>query len=251
MPKNKATSNAGCPDNQTYHSRKIYDGYTRLWHWFNVVCVIALVVSGYLIGVPPPSIMGEAGEGYVMGYIRFTHMSVSYLFCVGLLFRIMWAIIGNRYARSTFVIPFWSKGWCKDFNDQFLWFFGFPKNPRQFVGPDPVSRIINIFLFFIPCLVLIISGFGMYAEAAGRDSWQYFVFGWLSDFSSNTQDWHTIHRVASWIIVLYALIHLYTVIHNEIFSNTTIVSTMISGKRFFLNNSGSRLKSKIKKEQNS
>jgi Ni/Fe-hydrogenase 1 B-type cytochrome subunit len=192
-----------------------------------------LVISGYLIGVPPPSIMGEAGEGYVMGYIRFTHMSVSYLFVVGILFRVLWAIVGNKYARSTFMIPFWSKRWCRDFGQQLGWFLCLPLKPRHFMGPDPVSRVINIFLFFLPCLVLIVSGFGMYAEAAGRDSWQYMVFGWLSDFSSNTQDWHTIHRVASWTIVLYALIHIYIVVHNEIVSDTTFISTMISGRRFF------------------
>ncbi len=230
---NQTETNIAQSPVQNYYSRDIYDGVTRLWHWFNVVCIILLTVSGYLIGVPPPSIMGEAGEGYVMGYIRFTHMSVSYLFCVGLFVRLLWAVVGNRHARATFVIPFWSRRWCKDFIDQFGWFFFFPRKPRQFVGPDPVSRVLNIALFFIPCLVLVFSGFGMYAEAAGRDSWQYYVFGWLSDLSSNTQDWHAIHRLASWVIVLYALIHVYTVVHNELYSGTTIISTMISGRRYF------------------
>ena len=42
----------------------VYEGPLRLWHWVNALCLITLGVTGYLIGVPLPSVGGEASENF-------------------------------------------------------------------------------------------------------------------------------------------------------------------------------------------
>ena len=42
---------------------------------------------------------GEASDHFLMGYIRFAHFAAAYVFAVGFLFRIYWALVGNhKYA---------------------------------------------------------------------------------------------------------------------------------------------------------
>ena len=83
----------------------IYEAPVRLWHWVNALAITVLVVSGYLIGVPLPSMPGEDSDHHVMGYIRFAHFAAGYVLAVGLLGRAYWALVGNHYARELFSLP--------------------------------------------------------------------------------------------------------------------------------------------------
>jgi Ni/Fe-hydrogenase 1 B-type cytochrome subunit len=64
----------------------------------SALCIVVLVITGYLIGSPLPSANGEPAQLFVMGYIRFAHFTASYLFSIGIIFRVAWAFIGNVIA---------------------------------------------------------------------------------------------------------------------------------------------------------
>ena len=44
---------------------------------------------------------------------------------------------------------------------------------------------------------------------------------------------HTIHRINMWVIVCFSMIHIYVAVREDIMSRQSLVSTMISGWRFF------------------
>jgi Ni/Fe-hydrogenase 1 B-type cytochrome subunit len=93
-------------------------------------------------------------------------------------------------------------------------------------------------LFFYPALFMILSGFGMYSEATGRDSWQHTAFGWFVDLYSNTIDLHYWHRVGMWTIASFIIIHVYAAIREDIMSGQSVISTMVNGVRMFKNRTG-------------
>ena len=78
----------------------VYEAPVRAWHWINALSITVLLITGYFIGAPLPSLPGEASDHYVMGYIRFAHFAAAYIFVVGFIFRIYWAIVG---------MPFWNR----------------------------------------------------------------------------------------------------------------------------------------------
>nr|WP_245391524.1 cytochrome b/b6 domain-containing protein [Thioflexithrix psekupsensis] len=80
----------------------VYEAPLRLWHWVNALAIVVLAVTGYLIAHPLPSVPGEASEQFLMGYIRFAHFAAGYIFAIGFLGRIYWAIVGNSHARQLF-----------------------------------------------------------------------------------------------------------------------------------------------------
>ena len=95
----------------------VYEAPVRIWHWINAFAIIALCVTGYLIGSPLPSVSsGEAIDHYVMGYIRFVHFAAGYIFVIGFVFRAYWAIVGNSHSKEIFLPRIFSK----DFWDE-LW----------------------------------------------------------------------------------------------------------------------------------
>ena len=68
----------------------VWEAPVRLWHWGNFLAMITLMVTGYLIGSPPPAIGGEATFTFMFGWIRLLHFSAAYVFAIGLVVRALY-----------------------------------------------------------------------------------------------------------------------------------------------------------------
>jgi len=211
----------------------VYEARMRIWHWTNALTVLILSVTGYLIGTPLPSFAGDPSVTYVMGTIRLIHLTCGYIFAALWMLRIWNAVVGNIYARQLFVIPFWRTSWVDGLRYQIFWNLFIPEPARRYKGLNPLAHVFMVLMFVLPSIVLLITGFGMLAEVAGHDSWQYHLFGWMRDFAVNTIDLHTVHRIAMWVIAWFVLAHLYSAIREDITSRQSMVSTMLSGFRQF------------------
>ena len=227
-------------DADSYEAVYVYEVPVRLWHWTNVVCVMTLIVTGYLIGVPLPSAGGEASGWYVMGYIRFAHFAAGYIFAIGMVFRIWWAVVGNQFARQVLYLPVWSARWTRELYFQLRWYAFLEKKPLRYLGHNPLAHLAMTVLFFYPAIFMILSGFGMYSEATGRDSWQHMMFGWFVDLFSNTIDLHFWHRAGMWTIASFIIFHVYAAIREDIMSGQSVISTMFNGERMFKQRRGGK-----------
>ena len=212
-----------------------YDPYVRFWHWINAISIVILVCTGYLIGSPLPSTNGEPAQLFVMGYIRFAHFVASYVFTIGIIFRIIWALLGNRMAGEMLYVPVWSARWSLHFVGHLRWLLFLDRTEPRCDGHNAVARVGLFVLFLLPALFMIVTGFAMYSEATGRDSWEHHAFGWIVEFWRNTQDIHTLHRLGMWVLAIFVVSHVYFVVHDDILSRRSLVSAMISGKRFYRN----------------
>ncbi|CAK0746090.1 hydrogenase 1 cytochrome b subunit [uncultured Gammaproteobacteria bacterium] len=211
----------------------VHEAPVRLWHWLNAACIVILVVTGYLIGVPLPSTTGEPSEWYIMGYIRFAHFAASYIFTVGITFRFFWATIGNYYSRDMFYFPVWRRSWTNNFMRDLRWKLLLTDQVPCGAGHSPITRVAMVGLFLLPSLFMIVTGFALYSEATGRDSWEHHFFGWIVEFWRNTQDIHTLHRLGMWVMLVFTVIHIYMVVRDDILSGHSVIGTMFSGWRFF------------------
>lgn len=63
-------------------SHYVFEAPVRIWHWLTVLCMAVLMVTGYFIGKPLPSVSGEATYLFYMGYIRLIHFSAGMVFTV-------------------------------------------------------------------------------------------------------------------------------------------------------------------------
>ena len=83
----------------------------RIWHWSMVLSFLVLIPTGYIIGKPWHSLDGDPTYLFYMGYTRMAHFIAGFILAIGLLWRMIFALFGNRFSRQVFVIPFWRKSW--------------------------------------------------------------------------------------------------------------------------------------------
>ena len=211
----------------------VYEWPLRLWHWVNAVAILVLAVTGYFIGSPLPSMPGEASAHFLMGYIRFAYFAAGYLMAVGLIGRAYWAYAGNHHARQLFILPLRSTRFWTEILHEIKWYLFLVDEPKKYVGHNPLAQFSMFFLFTLNGIFMVVTGFALCAEGAGRDSWQDVLFGWVIELAGNTQNLHTIHHLGMWVMVCFVMVHVYAAIREDIMSRQSLISTMISGWRMF------------------
>ena len=212
----------------------VYEAPLRLWHWINAFSIIVLCITGYFIGSPLPTLSGEASDHFLMGYIRFAHFTAGYIFAIGFLFRIYWAFAGNEHARQLFMPPFFNREWWGGVWHETKWYFFLTREPRKYIGHNPLAVLAMYILFVWTVIFMIVTGFALYGEGTGYDSWQYTLFSsWVIPLFGQSQDVHTWHHTVMWVMICFVMVHVYVAIREDIMSRQSLVSTMISGWRMF------------------
>lgn len=218
---------------RTIRSIYVYEAPVRLWHWINALAITVLAVTGYFIGQPLPTLPGEASSHFLMGYIRFAHFAAAYVFAIGLLARIYWAIVGNHHARELFTLPLARRAYWREVATMLKWYAFLIPRPGQYVGHNPVARLAMFFGFFCLSVFMVFTGFALYGEGAQAGSWAARMFGWVIPLFGQSQDVHTFHRLGMWALATFVIVHVYAAIREDIMGRQSIVSTMISGHRTF------------------
>lgn len=215
----------------------VYEAPLRIWHWVNALSIMVLCLTGYFIASPLPTVMGEASDHYIMGYIRFAHFSAGYIMAIGFVFRIYWAFAGNHHARQIFVIPIFQKHFWEGVLHELKWYAFLVKEPKKYIGHNPLASLAMHILLVWSTIFMIVTGFALYGEGAGMGSWQYAYFSsWVIPLFGQSMAVHTWHHVVMWVIILFIMVHIYVAIREDIMSRQSLVSTMISGWRTFKDN---------------
>jgi len=210
----------------------VYEAPVRLWHWVSALAVAALAVTGYFIGLPPPTLSGEASDHYLMGYIRFVHFAAGYVMLVGLLGRAYWAVVGNHHARELMTLPVHKLAYWKEVGAMLAWYGFMRPRPNQYVGHNPLARLA-MFGYFLLMIFMVCTGTALYSEGTGVGSWQDRLFGWVIPLIGSSMQVHSLHRLGMWLTLIFVMLHVYAAIREDIMARQSIVSTMISGYRTF------------------
>jgi Ni/Fe-hydrogenase 1 B-type cytochrome subunit len=214
----------------------VYEMPVRIWHWVNATAIIILMVTGYLIAKPLPTMPGEASDHFLMGYIRFTHFAAAYIFAIGFLARLYWAWWGNHHARQLFKLPILRKNFWSEALFELRWYLFLEPEPRKYAGHNPLAQMVMFTVLVFNTIFMIVTGFALYSEGEGKGSWADTLFGWVIPMMGQSQDVHTWHHLGMWVMVLFMMTHIYVAIREDIMSRQSLISTMISGWRMFKDN---------------
>ena len=212
----------------------VWEAPVRIWHWVMALCMVVLAITGYLIGSPPPSLGGEASEHFLFGYIRFAHFTAAYVFAVMFVLRIVWAFLGNRFARELFAVPFkmLSMQWWLGLIDQSKYYLFLKPHARPWQGHNPLAAAGMFFMYVLGTVFMLVTGFALYGEGLGMDSWAFTMFSsWVLPLLGYSQNVHTLHHLGMWYLIMFTVLHLYMVVREDICSGETVMSTMINGWR--------------------
>jgi Ni/Fe-hydrogenase 1 B-type cytochrome subunit len=212
----------------------VYEIPVRLWHSLNALAITVLAVTGYLIANPLASVGGEASDHFMMGYIRFAHFAAGYILAIGLLFRIYWAYAGNEYARQLFLPPLFTQKFWVGVWHEILWYSFIDKQPRKYVGHNPLALLFMHFILVWGTLFMIVTGFALYGEGTGQDTWQHTLFSsWVIPLFGESQSVHSWHHLIMWAIICFVIAHIYVAIREDKLSRQSMLKTMVTGYRTF------------------
>lgn len=210
----------------------VYQWPVRLWHWVNAAAILVLMITGYLIATPPPSISGEASDHFLFGDIRKIHFIAGQVMAWGFLARGLFAFVGNHHAKQLFLPPLWSKAWWSEVLTELRWYAFLEKMPKKYIGHNPLAQLAMFFLFAIPGALMVLTGLALYGE--GAEGWSQALFSsWVIPLFGNSFNVHTVHHWGMWVLVVFALVHIYAAVREDIMSRQSLVSTMVSGWRMF------------------
>lgn len=210
----------------------VYTAGIRIWHWVTALAIVVLAITGYFIGSPPPTMSGEASAHFLFGYIRFVHFSAGMILGVAFVLRLYAFVVGGHHARQIFYIPFWNIAWWKELFAEVGWYL-FIGKPKEYIGHNPLAQFAMFAMFLLPLIVLLLTGFALFAEQTGINSGWYAVFGWVFQVLGDSMTVRTWHQFAMWIILIFSMVHMYMAIREDMTHRQTTVSSMISGWRFY------------------
>ena len=84
-----------------YREYAAWDVPTRLFHWINALAVFGLLVTG--LDILLDNLFHHSPSGKVT--LKDFHVVFGYLMAANLVWRFVWAFVGNRYARWRSIVP--------------------------------------------------------------------------------------------------------------------------------------------------
>jgi Ni/Fe-hydrogenase 1 B-type cytochrome subunit len=219
---------------RTYKRVYVWELPVRIFHWINVLSITTLAITGFIIA-DPPAIMSnmEASERFWFGTVRFIHFGTAYIFFFNMILRIYWSFVGNRFSSWKAFVPrdreMWRNLWHVLKVDIFLGNEKHPDIRNISVGHNTMAALSYVALFLI-ALVQVFTGFGLYSSMSGW--WLPKLFAWVVPFLGGDFMVRTIHHSATWLFILFTLIHVYLVFYHDWLEGRGEVSSMFGGYKF-------------------
>ncbi|OGS70031.1 MAG: Ni/Fe-hydrogenase, b-type cytochrome subunit [Flavobacteria bacterium RIFCSPLOWO2_12_FULL_35_11] len=206
----------------------------RIFHWTNVLCVLALTLSGFLIANPPALLSNaEATNLHSFGIVRYIHFFAAYIFFFNLILRVYWSFAGNQFASWRALWPFSKKRWGNFKhvlkNDVLLMNEKEPELKNISIGHNSVAAFSYLILFII-ALISVFTGFALYADTS---TWFLpKLFSWVTPMLGGDFMVRNIHHIAMWGFILFVVIHVYLVFFHDWLEGRGEVSSMFGGYKF-------------------
>jgi Ni/Fe-hydrogenase 1 B-type cytochrome subunit len=205
----------------------IWDLPVRITHWVNVLCIVVLSVTGYYIASPFILTQGDATNQFLMGFVRFAHITTAFVFTMSVLFRIYWAFAGRKYARWNQFVPT-SRGRWRDLGRMVRYYTFFRREPPAEVGHNPLAGITYMGLYVL-FIIQMVTGFALYSQPY-HDGWLKVLFGWVI-VVFGAQPVRLVHNIIMYLIIAFTIHHVYSAVLIDIEERSGLVSSIVTGRK--------------------
>jgi len=208
--------------------RYVWERPIRITHWVNFFSIVVLSITGIYIGAPFASV--HSSSQYVMGGMRAVHFFFGYLFGLSLIVRIIWGFMGNQHARWFPAFTPWLsiEGW-KRLIGTFTFYIFLRRLPPPAVGHNPLAATAysGVFVLF---LVQIVTGFALYGQFDPSGIWG--TMGSHLLLVVGAQWMRLIHHVVMWLLIGFAIQHVYSSYLMNAREKNGTVSSIFDGFKF-------------------
>ncbi len=196
----------------------------RLFHWAFVLSIIVLVVTGVYIDFPWTQTSIEGDGGLPVATMRYIHFVAGFVFTAAMLARIYLLFFGNKQERIWDFLPVSRKKTGNIFHTAKVYLY-VADNHTPRLGHNVIAGI-SYTITFIMALLQIGAGFYLlYPESSFWQQWGLLLFG-------PQQQARVIHYLIMWYFIIFAFVHLYMIIWNDIESKEGLISSIFNGRKY-------------------
>lgn len=225
----------------------VWDRTTRVFHWVNVICVLALAALG--LAILNEKAFGVSSEGKIL--LKTLHAYVGYVFAVNLSWRLAWAFFGSRTARWQAILPF-RKGFTEALRKYAKGLLS--GTPSVHLGHNPLGRLMVSLLLLLlltqAVTGLVLAGTDLYKPPFGSA-----IAEWVTDGDpeklaklvpgskdhvdpvayESMRDFRkpivTTHLYSFYLLMVAALLHIAAVVVIEVKEKSGLISAMFTGEK--------------------
>jgi len=217
------------PKNDVVERVYIWELPVRLTHWLIFFAVIVLSATGYYIGHPFISVAGPARDHFVMGTMRVVHLYSAIVFTLSVLVRIYWMFVGNAYARLTQLVPL-SVERFRSFWEAAMFYSFMRRNAEECAGHNALAGSSYAMIYGV-YLLMTATGLALYTVDASLNS-PFQVFSFLIPLFDGLQMARLIHHIGMWIVLMFAVAHIYFVLLASLAERIGTFDSIVSGYKF-------------------
>jgi Ni/Fe-hydrogenase 1 B-type cytochrome subunit len=192
----------------------------RMTHWATAYAILFLAATGLYMGHPFITVSGPAGQHFVMGWAKTIHFCAAIVFALSVLSRVAWMFMGNRYSTWDKFIPVARR----------RYYLFQLRQPPGFVGHNPLAGFTYTFVFLL-YFVTITTGLALYNVSAPIGS-PFRAFHFLLPLWGGAQTARWVHHVGMWLILGFAVHHIYSAVLMSQVEARGTVESMASGYKF-------------------
>jgi Ni/Fe-hydrogenase 1 B-type cytochrome subunit len=195
----------------------------RITHWLIAFSIFGLCLTGAYIADPfllPPG-------GSVMTTMRQVHLVSAIVLLLAGLWRTIWLLVGNRFARWSAFIPT-NRNQAMELFRQAGFYAFLRKEIPKVLGHNQLAATAYIALVGLIVLEAL-TGFVLYAALGAEPAAT--LFGWVRELVG-LQLVRLVHHLAMWGILAIVTFHVYSCMLVDNIEKNGILSSIISGYKF-------------------
>lgn len=208
----------------TYEKHYCWSVLLRLFHWMFALSIVFLVVTGFYINNPWTNTMIEGSHSFPMALMRYIHYIAAYTFAAAVAIRLFLYIFGNAQERVWDILPITGRN-RNNLKMTFLQYSYISDKHDERLGHNILAGLSYLFTFIV-ALFMVMSGFFMlYPEASFWAGLGVMLFG-------SQQFARYLHHILMWWFMIFAVIHVYLCIWNDVKEPEGLISSIFTGAKF-------------------
>lgn len=208
-----------------YEKHYVWSILLRLYHWSLAISFFTLAITGFYINSPWTQTTLEGTGLYPILAMRNIHGLAAYLFTAAIFVRLYLFLFGNLHERILNMLPVTSRNIRNISTTLCSYAYMHDCHDEERLGHNIVAGMIYT-LTIIAALFQLASGF--YLRLPENTFWQKVG---VTLFSTQ-QDARYIHHLLMWYFIIFAFVHIYLEIWNDLNTPDGITSGIFTGYKF-------------------
>ena len=208
-----------------YEKKKCWSILLRLYHWAFAFSIVTLCVTGFYINSPWTNSLQEGSASWPMAYMRFVHFVAGYVFTAAVLTRIFLYLFGNKQERILEHLPVTPRNIKNLFTTLLNYSYISDRHDEDRLGHNILAAMTYV-LTIIAAVFQLVSGFYLlFPEVPMWEQYGLMIF-------QSQQMARYIHHLLRWWFMIFAFIHIYLCVWNDVKNPEGLISSIFTGVKF-------------------